>query len=172
MSIKIDITLIAAILAFITSIIGLIISGYNARFRRYALEKWWEKKYDAYSNIIDALSDMVEYYRRNIAAEEEGYTISETVRKTLQKQWTNAIHKVNKVTSMGAFLISSDAEETLRQFRKDFSNVNSQNWYENYSNEWDLAEKCLKELTIIARKDLDINTKNTIAKRKIYKKKN
>ena len=129
MSSKIDITLIAAILAFITSIIGLIISSYNARFRRYALEKWWEKKYDAYSNIIDALSDMVEYYRRSITAEEEGYAISDSVRETLQERWLNSIHKVNKATSMGAFLISSEAEDTLRQFRKDFDNVNYRNWY-------------------------------------------
>jgi hypothetical protein len=172
MSTEISITLTAAILAFITSIIGIIVSGYNARFRRYALEKWWEKKYDAYSNIIDALSDMVEYYRRSITAEEEGYTISDTVRVSLQDRWLNAIHKVNKATSMGAFLISTEAEDTLRQFRKDFDNVNPRNWFEDYSNQWDLADKCLKELTIIARKDLDINTRNTIAKRKINKKMN
>ena len=42
---------------------------------------------------------------------------------------------------------------------------------EDYSNEWALADKCLKELTIIARIDLDINTINTIAKRKINKNK-
>jgi len=166
MNTNIDITLIAAILAFIASIIGIISSAYNARFRRYALEKWWGKKYDAYSNIIDALSDMVEYYRRNISAEEEGITLSDSFKESLQNQWTNAIHKVNKATSMGAFLISSEAEETLRQFRKDFDNVNYQNWYEDYNDEWNLAEKCLKDLTIIARKDLDINTRNTIAKRK------
>jgi len=164
-----DITLIAAILAFIASIIGIIVSGYNARFRRYALEKWWEKKYDAYSIIIDALSDMVEYYRKNIEAEEEGYTISETSLKSLQEQWLNAIHKVNKATSMGAFLISSDAEETLRKLKSDFDHINSQYWFDDYIKQWDLADKCLKELTIIARKDLVISTRSTLNKTKLKK---
>jgi ABC-type arginine transport system permease subunit len=53
------ITLITAGLAFLASVIAIIVSVYNARFARFASEKWWERKAEAYTRIIDALSDLV-----------------------------------------------------------------------------------------------------------------
>jgi hypothetical protein len=42
------ITLIAAGLAFVASVVATVVSIYNARFGRYVRERWWEQKAEGY----------------------------------------------------------------------------------------------------------------------------
>jgi ABC-type Fe3+ transport system permease subunit len=45
------VTLIAAGLAFLASVIAVVVSAYNARFARFALERWWERKAEGIFSI-------------------------------------------------------------------------------------------------------------------------
>jgi ABC-type arginine transport system permease subunit len=71
------VTLVASGLAFLASIIAVIVSAYNARFARFASEKWWERKAEAYTRIIGALSDLVYYYGRIYDAETQARDLSD-----------------------------------------------------------------------------------------------
>jgi hypothetical protein len=59
------VTLIAASLAFAASIIATVVSIYNARLRRFVSERWWERKADAYTRIVESLSALVDYCDRS-----------------------------------------------------------------------------------------------------------
>lgn len=109
------VTLVAAGLAFVASL-GAI---YIGRFRRFAQERWWERKADAYTRIIEALSDLVAYYRQMLDQElnpRRGITDEEEQKR--RKQSRKGQQEVNKAADIGAFLISAEAEAALQLFRK------------------------------------------------------
>jgi len=49
------VTLIVAILAFLGSLFAI----YNTNFKRFAAERWWERKAKAYGEIIQAFSELI-----------------------------------------------------------------------------------------------------------------
>ncbi len=118
------VTLIAAGLAFLASLIAVVVSAYNARFTRFASERWWEHKAEAYTRIIDALSDLVyyyhsdlvDYYQQSYNFEIEAREFSEEMKREINERWEKGIFEVRKATNVGAFLISPEAENALKQY--------------------------------------------------------
>jgi len=110
------ITLATAGLAFVASIIAIIVSAYNARFARFASERWWERKAEAYTRIIDALSDLVYYFQETYETVIEGIDKSEERKQEIHEHWKRGNLAVRKATNIGAFLISPEAENALKQY--------------------------------------------------------
>jgi len=148
------VTLIAATLAFIASLIAI----YNTRFRRFALERWWERKVDAYTRIIESLSDLVDYYRQMCDEEMSPQrTTSEKTKQEMMERSKRGHREINRATDIDAFLISPEAEAALQRFRQGpEEKPHSQDWYSMFENEYSGAEQCLKELVECAKKDLRV----------------
>lgn len=108
----------AAGFAFLASIIAASVSVYNARFAHFAQKHWWERKVDAYSTIIEALSSLVYYYDLILEAELEHRKLSEARRKEIDDHWRKGYSEVKKATATGAFLISTEAEAALQEMWK------------------------------------------------------
>jgi len=152
-----SITLIAAILAFVAALIAAVVSVYNARFRRFARERWWERKVEAYSGIIEALSDLVYYYEEHYDAEIEGQTLSDEHRKEIAEHWQKGYAKVKRVTAIGAFLISPDAETALQQMWKEKGKgVHPNDWFGLLESDYVAARGCLQSIVAAAKKDLKV----------------
>ena len=151
------ITLAAAILAFVASLIAAAVSVYNARFRRFARERWWERKADAYSRIIEALAALVFYYEEHYDAVLEHHTFSEERRKEIADHWTRGYTEVKKATTIGAFLISADAEAALQKMWKEKGKgVDPSDWFSLVESDYVTARDCLRSLVEAARKDLRV----------------
>ena len=149
------VTLIAAGLAFLASIIAIVISGYNARFTRFTSERWWERKAEAYNRIIGSLSDLVYYYQQIYNAEFESTEFSEERKQELDDHWKKGYLEVRKATNVGAFMISPEAEEILKQFWEEpTENPHPDDWFSHLEINYATAELCLKRLVICAKKDL------------------
>lgn len=146
--------LIAAILAFIASLIAI----YNSRFRRFAQERWWERKAEAYTRIIEALSDLVDYYRQMCDEEiNPRRTINAKTRQEMLERSKRGHREVTKAADIGAFLISPEAETALRRFREGpEEKPDPQDWYSIFENEYSRADRCLKELVECAKEDLRV----------------
>lgn len=152
------ITLIAAVLAFGASVIAIVASSYHARFRRFAMERWWERKADAYTQIIEALADLVNYYRQFYDAELEARELSEKRVEEITQRWKEGYGVVMKATDTGAFLISAEAEASLRRFREGpQEKPHRDDWFQRFENNYILARQCLDELVKCSKTDLLIS---------------
>ena len=106
MDTKYIISLITSLLAFIAAIIAAIVTIYNARFQRFTKQRVWDKKAEAYSNIIESLSSLVYYYETLYDAEFQGRRLSEDRISEIDAYWKKAHSDIKKATSVGSFLIS------------------------------------------------------------------
>lgn len=151
------VTLIAAGLAFLASVFAVVVSAYNARFKRYASERWWERKVDAYISIVDALSDMVYYYDQIYYAEIEGRQINPKRQDEINEVFSKAIFRIKKASTIGAFMISKEADESLRQYWVMHKQENDPNdWYTRLELDYITAEKCLNEIVKYSKIDLNL----------------
>jgi len=151
------IALIVAGLAFVASIAASIIAWYNTRFHRFISEKWWERKAEAYTRIIEALTDIVDYYGQ-IERQELGETkLTPEKIQEIGDRWKQAHDEVTKVTNMGTFIISVEAERILQDFRKaSKKNLNLENFFEGTQRDYENTKKCIEQLIQCGKKDLEI----------------
>lgn len=145
--------LIAAILAFLASLIAI----YNTNFKRFTSERWWERKVKAYDEIIQALSDLVHYYRTLSEAEIGERSLSEKARKEINEHSRQGFNTIRKVTDMGAFIISPEALSILQDYWKEGENKpDPQDWYAIFDYNFEKASNTVDKLTAFARKDLRV----------------
>ncbi len=130
--------------------------------RRLRSERWWERKANAYSSIIESLHVMKRAKVRWL--ENPDRTKDKERERELLQQYRKAQDEVNKAVDMSSFLLSGEAAEVLRQFKIEFENaeedalVDGQHLdnYGRVSGELSAIEHCIEKLPGIARKDLEI----------------
>jgi hypothetical protein len=74
--------------------------------RRFRAERWWERKADAYSRIVEALHNAMEYCE---AMSDESLTrveISAGRKAQLIQDYRQATLELRKATGVGAYIIS------------------------------------------------------------------
>jgi len=151
------VALITSGFAFLASVIAVVVSAYNARFARFASEKWWERKAEAYTRIIEALSDLVYYYQQTYDAEFEARGLSEEKRREIEKHWKRGHLEVEKATSVGAFMISLEAEQALKEYsERPRGNVHPDDWFGMLELDYTSTGQCLKKLVTCAKNDLHV----------------
>lgn len=149
------ITLVAAILAFMASVLAAVVSIYNARFNRFAKERWWERKVEAYSRITQALADLVYYYEEHYITQVEGSSLSEEYKKAIGEHWRQGYAEVKKATAIGAFLISVEADGALKKMAAEKGKgVDPDDWVAMLESEYDAARDCLKAVVAAAKSDI------------------
>jgi hypothetical protein len=150
-------TLLAAILACIAAVIAATVSVYNARFRRFARERWWERQVEAYNRIIDALSALVYYYEEHYEAEIEHRSLTDSHKKEISEHWRKGYAEVKRATAVGAFLISPTAEAALQKMWKEKGKgVAHNDWFGLIESDYVAARKCLRAVVKAAKKDLRV----------------
>jgi len=149
------ITLAAALLAFVASIIATAVAAYNGRFGKFARERWWERQAEVYTRIIDALARMVYYHEEHLTAYEEGRNIPETLKADTDQHWHRSYTDLKRASAVGAFLISPGAEAALRKMWKDKDkSIDPQDWYGQLEQDYVAARDCLKSMVEYAKRDL------------------
>jgi len=144
-------------LAFTASIIGSVIAIYTARFNRFTLEKWWDRKSEAYTRIIEALSDLVDYYEKVRLAELGEIKVSDEKRREIYEKSTQDYRAITKAINMGVFVISEEAEETLRNYRTiEDETFTAGDFIGDVERKHDYAQDCIQKLIKCAKKDLKI----------------
>ncbi len=155
MSTEQTITIVAATLAFIASVIATLVVAYNARLATFTQQKWWERKADAYSRIVEALAEMVCYHEEHLTAYEEGRNVREAMKTEIEEHWRHSYAELKKASAVGAFLISSSAETALRQMWQDKGKgIDSNDWYGLLESDYVAARDCLKSIVAEAKEDL------------------
>jgi hypothetical protein len=137
------ITLVAAILALFASLIAI----YNTNFKRFARERWWERKAKAYEDVVVSLSDLIHYYRTLMDQELQLRSPSKGKMEEIGKRQQD----------MGAFMISVEASAILHAFWKEPNkNIDPQDWYSRFEANFVQADNCLNKITTCAKRDLHL----------------
>jgi vacuolar-type H+-ATPase subunit H len=154
MSTDYAVALIASVLAFLASVIAIVVSAYNARFARFTSEKWRERKAGAYTRIIEALSDLCYYYQQIRDAAYEARELSAEAKREIERHWEKGHLEVTKAANVGAFMISPEAEQALKEYSERARG--SEDWFERLDLDYTSTEQCLKKIVVYAKKDLRV----------------
>lgn len=82
-------------------------------FRRFQDERWWDRKADAYSRIIESLHHIVALNSLDYSEFFGEATGDEEHREKIRESYSKAISDLELATGVGAYAISDDAAKVL-----------------------------------------------------------
>lgn len=144
--------LVGLVIAVVTAVVTV-----KLAFRRFRSERWWEKKAEAYSKIVEALHHMKRYYMEEIAAYEKGTRLDEARQTELGGRLKEGVDAIKLAADVGTSLISDEAVECIEKLHKGLSEVSTEeDWYGYIDAKCAEVESCLKTMRSVARRDLRV----------------
>ena len=147
------------LVAVFPALIGGVLSAYiTARLsmRNFYSQKWWERKAEAYSRIVQSLARLQFAYEKWMADELGETQLSHEYRDELNKQYREARRLLDEATSSGAFIISGKAASCLEKLKD--KNAKIPLWengpYDHYKESSSVVEECISEIRECAKEDL------------------
>jgi hypothetical protein len=148
--------------AFVTILTGILIAGATSwitvqlSLRKFRSEKWWERKADAYTRILDALHKSKKFSDEHLEAEYRAKEVSEDRDKELRKLAKESREELLRAVDVGAFLLCGDAVEVLKDYEREVDKLSEyETWYEYIDADNTINHRTLLKLIPIARKDLN-----------------
>ncbi len=143
------------VLAAFTAVIA---SFVTARFalRRFYSEKWWEKKYEGYSSILESLHYIARDFDEEWDAWTRGREIPEDRKDELSAKFREAKDELAKRMDIGQFVISDAAVAVLVAFQKELGTANTtEGWFKYVDECLAATNKALQQMRDIAKRDLE-----------------
>lgn len=148
---------------FLKILSGVAIAGLSSwitvylSLRRFRTEKWWEKKAEAYSNLLGTIHDAKAFAEENLEAMQLERELSEDEDKHLRKKSKLAESEIYRAMDVGAFYLSNQAIDCLKNYKDESSRAGKDNdWVLYLIEDLETTDKCLKSMIEIARADLQI----------------
>ncbi len=143
---------IPLLVAVVTAVITVRLS-----LRRFRTERWWEHRADAYSRIVEALYNVMEYCSEQSRAALRGADMREDVEKRLSQTYERAYRELKKVTAIGAYIISDEVAEALTRLEaRPRLDPAEYAFYEILDADHEAYTKTLAEVRRLAKKDLGV----------------
>jgi hypothetical protein len=142
--------------SLIVAVISALITA-SLSLRRFRREKWWERKVDAYSKVIEALHNSKAFASHHLKALGRDEDVPEETDNELRRRANLAHDEILKTMDVGALLLSKEALVRIKQYKKDAEEIPLElSWPDALREDWAINDKCFKDLIEIARKDLKI----------------
>jgi hypothetical protein len=146
--------LIPSAIGLLTTVLAAYLSARWA-VRQAFRQRWWERKESAYIDIIESLHDMLRY--SSLCADDYPRSSGYPKEKGFAERYSEAYWKIQRITDIGAFVISDEAAAILQKLR----NKPQLKWEENPP--WEIYEadcahyrEALDGIRRCAKKDLKI----------------
>jgi len=144
---------------FAIAVLTALITVYLA-LHRFRTEKWWERKAETYSHIIEALHSAKHTLEVNYKAEMNRHDIPAERDKTLNERSLQANDDIRKSIDTSAFLLCDAAHQRLVRYSKEADAVDTEcSYFEYLDNLIPIHASCIADIIKIARKDLGIRYK-------------
>lgn len=152
--------LVSVLLSLIPAVVVSFITV-RLSLRQFYSQKWWEKKVEAYSNIIKDLKDfhycVSELYDRETGLKQLDDNRLDKLGRTKRKSYETL-----KLTALEKnFVISKEAAMELDRFIKetayDYPEQDKEPLSEYYGRLYENVEECLKNFRFFAKKDLKVS---------------
>lgn len=125
--------------------------------RRFRNDKWWEKKAQAYSELVVALHHMRWPSSEHFDAFVENREVSEEYNEELWRESRKARKEVWKIADSSSFLISSEVLKAVVEMERGLAAArNFQSWIDHLDIEGAAIDQCLKKVKEIGAKELGV----------------
>jgi len=123
--------------------------------RRFYLEKHWDRKAQAYEEIVRALHDAVQFFQVHKENYGQGTGMNSDQEMKLRQKYLSAISILNKAMDIGALYISDKGAQILSDLgRREVSNEWEEPPFEIWAQEFDLHKAALEKMIALSRKEL------------------
>ena len=137
------------VVAIVTSVVTVRLS-----LKSFVSQRWWERKAEAYSQIMEQLSYREHYDSAWIEATEEG---RETGTEWLSKRGeesAEAYRSLRRAAAIGEFVISERAAQALRELQEPDPKVHRNDRYGMVDDSLYRTRLCMKAIREEAERDL------------------
>jgi hypothetical protein len=140
------------IIAIVTALVTIRLS-----LRSFYSEKWWEKKAETYTAVINSLHHMKRYDDMML---EQAFGYGELPadrEKELLKRSQESYDELMRLIDVGSFVLAPEAMAELQLLEKEFCKGRAvQSWAEHLETSLAATNACLERLREIGRKDLKV----------------
>jgi len=124
---------------------------------RFYKEKWWEKKMEAYSSLLETLHHMKNYAAEHWEDTTNPEYLNEEKRKELENEWKKYSREFKKTMDLASFLLSKQSLNILEEYKKRKTEAkNSPTVFEHIDKDLAALSDCLEKLIRAAKCDLRI----------------
>lgn len=143
----------ALFIAVVTSFLTVRLS-----LRRFHAERWWERKAEAYSRIIEALHHIADYCDAQVDERMRATQMTEERSNELLTNYRAAYSDLHKATGIGAYIISDDVAEILLQLEsRPKLQWQDTDIGELFETELKAYKEALTQIRRLAKKDLRVS---------------
>ena len=142
-------------------LIGVGVSGITAwitvklALRRFYTKKWWERRVQAYSEIIGSLAKMRICFDKWEDEQLRYKEIRAEARKKINEEYASAKRVIEDTVAVGSFIVSEEAVQLLSLFIKELQKKDIQgNWLNDLDRHHGEVIKCIARLREIAKQEL------------------
>lgn len=140
------------VIATLTSILTVRLS-----IRRFHEEKWWEKKQEMYSNLLETLHHLKNYAAEHQEGQFNSNHISDEKREELTRDWNRFSREFAKLNDLASFQLSNEAVAILDRYNKKRAEAReSIDIFDWIDKDLVAASECLEELKKVAKRDLKV----------------
>jgi len=146
-----DNLIIQIVIAVCTALLAAFLT--NIRFKN---EKWWERKADAYVDLIEALHDMKWFIKEHWGAEFEGKSLPEEYKEEIWSKYKLGKEKIWRVAETSSFIVSPEVSIVIHSLVKALSKNNAESYFEDLDEQLGAIDICIDKVKNIAKKELSI----------------
>lgn len=145
--------LVAFIPSFIVSIATALVTV-RLSIRQFYSQRWWEKKAEAYSSVIEQLSYLHLYYGRWFDHLVGNRQLDDEDKAQLEARYRQATESVEKATAAGAYILSDQAATALREMTDRLNQIDPFDPFEDVNKHYTAVKECIARMREYARADL------------------
>jgi len=125
--------------------------------RDHRQQKWWELRIQAYKEVIEALSELLQYFDTYLNATVAKEKLTEDQKNELLDIRKNGFQRVRRAADAGAFMFSTEVEDALNELVSE-SNISYLTFYDQIYEGWASTRKCLDVLVKCSKNDLQLKS--------------
>ncbi len=143
-----------ALVATASAIVGGVLTASLAH-GRFKKEWWWQQKATAYSKLIFALHESLQFSEAHMNGFETGSEISTERDIELRGKSRQSAQMINQARDTGVFFLGDRAVERLRILADEQDkSKNTSSWFDHIESDYNATSSCLKDIMEIARTEL------------------
>ena len=144
------------ILQAIITVCGAFLAAWLAT-KRHRSDKWWEKKQEAYSEIVNALHLMKWPSSEHIDAAIEHREVDDRASEEMWEEFKESRRNVWRIADSSSFLIDSKVLEAVQEMERNLEKArNAQFWIDHLEEQYTAVDTCLNKIKEIGKRDLGV----------------
>lgn len=125
--------------------------------RRFRTERWWERKAQAYADVISALFDVQRYCRLEVERIEEGTQFAEDYVEDINARSNAGFAEIRKAAALGTFVFGPKTASRLEQLEEQLDDPHyNEDVLETMVATLGAVTSALKDLKRLSKKDLSL----------------